>query len=51
VNVELENAKDIDCECAGVLPYYSGPQPDDEDYYNKEQITYEDALPNLIYVS
>ncbi|EDW42123.1 insulin-like growth factor 1 receptor [Drosophila sechellia] len=50
-NVELENAKDIDCECAGVLPYYSGPQPDDEDYYNKEQITYEDALPNLIYVS
>ncbi|KAI8045663.1 insulin-like growth factor 1 receptor [Drosophila gunungcola] len=42
---------DLDCECVDVLPYYSGPQPDDEDYYNKDQITYEDALPNLIYVS
>uniref|UniRef100_A0A6P4F9F9 Insulin receptor n=1 Tax=Drosophila rhopaloa TaxID=1041015 RepID=A0A6P4F9F9_DRORH len=42
---------DLDCDCVDVLPYYSGPQPDDEDYYNKDQITYEDALPNLIYVS
>ncbi|XP_017057664.1 insulin-like receptor [Drosophila ficusphila] len=45
------NAKDSDCECIDVQPYYSGPQPDDEDYYNKDQITYDDALPNLIYVS
>ncbi|XP_017002653.2 insulin-like growth factor 1 receptor [Drosophila takahashii] len=48
---EASNIKDLDCECIDVQPYDSGPQPDDEDYYNKEQITYEDALPNLIYVS
>jgi len=48
---ESLNTKDLDCECVDVQPYDSGPQPDDEDYYNKEQITYEDALPNLIYVS
>ncbi|XP_022215925.2 insulin-like peptide receptor [Drosophila obscura] len=41
----------LDCQCDDVVPYDSGPPPDDEDYYNKEQITYEDALPNLIYVS
>ncbi|KAH8280098.1 hypothetical protein KR018_007783 [Drosophila ironensis] len=39
------------CQCLAEVPYDSGPQPDDEDYYNKEQITYEDALPNLIFVS
>ncbi|KAH8369250.1 hypothetical protein KR009_005630 [Drosophila setifemur] len=45
------NMSDLDCQCNDAQPYDSGPQPDDEDYYNKEQITYEDALPNLIYVS
>lgn len=37
--------------CNDLVPYNSGPQPEDENYYNKEQITYEDALPDLIYVS
>ncbi|XP_017083409.2 insulin receptor [Drosophila eugracilis] len=50
-NLETTTIKDSDCECANVLPYDSGPQPDDEDYYNKEQITYEDSLPNLVFVS
>lgn len=42
---------ELDCVCNDLEPYNSGPQPEDEHYYNKEQITYEDALPNLIYVS
>ncbi|XP_064550433.1 insulin-like growth factor 1 receptor [Drosophila montana] len=45
------NSCDLDCVCNDLVPYDSGPQPEDESYYNKEQITYEDALPNLIYVS
>ncbi|XP_030373833.1 insulin receptor [Scaptodrosophila lebanonensis] len=44
-------AKYSECLCNDLEPYNSGPQPEDENYYNKEQITYEDALPNLIYVS
>ncbi|TDG49538.1 hypothetical protein AWZ03_004029 [Drosophila navojoa] len=42
---------DLDCVCNDLKPYDSGPQPEDEHYYNKEQIIYEEALPNLIYVS
>lgn len=45
------NNSDFDCVCNDLVPYYSGPQPEDENFYNKEQITYEDALPDLIYVS
>ncbi|XP_034114912.1 insulin-like peptide receptor isoform X2 [Drosophila albomicans] len=39
------------CECNDQEPYYSGPQPEVEKYFNKTQTTYEEALPNLIYVS
>ncbi|XP_068155469.1 LOW QUALITY PROTEIN: insulin-like growth factor 1 receptor [Drosophila tropicalis] len=42
---------DFDCQCNVLIPYNSGPHPDDENYYNKDKIAYEDALPNLIYVS
>lgn len=42
---------ELDCVCNDLKPYDSGPQPEDEHYYNKEQIIYEEALPNLIYVS
>lgn len=45
------NLSKYDCVCNDLVPYNSGPQPEDENYYNKEQITYEDALPDLIYVS
>ncbi|SPP83522.1 insulin-like peptide receptor [Drosophila guanche] len=51
LNPRPANVSLLDCQCDDVTPYDSGPQPNDEDYYNKEQITYEDALPNLIYVS
>ncbi|EDW34212.1 GL22128 [Drosophila persimilis] len=51
LNPRPTNVSYLDCQCDDVTSYDSGPQPDDEDYYNKEQITYEDALPNLIYVS
>ncbi|KAH8337252.1 hypothetical protein KR059_004227 [Drosophila kikkawai] len=44
-------SKTAECECMDVVPYDSGPQPDDEEYYNKDALTYEEALPNLIYVS
>lgn len=44
-------SKSAECECNDVVPYDSGPQPDDEDYYNRDALTYEEALPNLIYVS
>ncbi|XP_034487074.1 insulin-like peptide receptor isoform X2 [Drosophila innubila] len=50
-NVKPFNINDVDCECYDLEPYYSGPQPEDENYYNKEQSIYEDALPDLIYVS
>ncbi|ALC45735.1 CG3837 [Drosophila busckii] len=42
---------DVDCVCNDLEPYNSGPLPEDEKFYNKEQLTYEDSLPNLIYVS
>ncbi|KAH8388337.1 hypothetical protein KR093_004502 [Drosophila rubida] len=40
-----------DCECNDLEPYYSGPQPDDDKFYNRAQTTYEESLPDLIYVS
>ncbi|XP_017486214.1 PREDICTED: insulin receptor isoform X2 [Rhagoletis zephyria] len=39
------------CECVVINPEYSGPLPKDENYYNKDQIIYEETLPNLIFVS
>lgn len=50
-NSSPQNFTQLDCQCVEEEPYYSGPQADDEDFYNKDQIAYEDALPNLIFVS
>ncbi|EDV93774.1 GH18107 [Drosophila grimshawi] len=48
---KASNNSFLDCDCNDLVSYDSGPQPEDENYYSKEQITYDDALPNLIYVS
>lgn len=38
------------CQCNAYNPQFSGSTPEDEKYYNKEMVTYDEALPNLIYV-
>uniref|UniRef100_A0A1A9X2Q2 Receptor L-domain domain-containing protein n=1 Tax=Glossina brevipalpis TaxID=37001 RepID=A0A1A9X2Q2_9MUSC len=38
------------CRCSNLLSEESGPIPTDENYYNKEQLIYDEALSNLIYV-
>ncbi|XP_014085477.2 insulin receptor [Bactrocera oleae] len=55
-NVTLGNYPDLrkyseSCDCVFVNPEDSGPLPSDENYYFKEQIIYEETLPNLIFVS
>ncbi|KAH8312007.1 hypothetical protein KR044_008993 [Drosophila immigrans] len=46
----FNNLDAADCECNDLQPFYSGPQPEVEQYYNRAQTTYEEALPDLIYV-
>uniref|UniRef100_A0A1A9ZL44 Fibronectin type-III domain-containing protein n=1 Tax=Glossina pallidipes TaxID=7398 RepID=A0A1A9ZL44_GLOPL len=45
-----ENGYSSNCQCSNVLPEESGPTPTDEGYYNREQLTYSEALSNFIYV-
>uniref|UniRef100_A0A0A1XG13 receptor protein-tyrosine kinase n=1 Tax=Zeugodacus cucurbitae TaxID=28588 RepID=A0A0A1XG13_ZEUCU len=55
-NVTLGNRPDLRkyseyCDCNYVNPEDSGHLPSDENYYNKNQIIYEENLSNLIFVS
>ncbi|KAL9873445.1 secreted decoy of InR [Glossina fuscipes fuscipes] len=48
--VQKEDSASEVCQCSNVLPEESGPTPTDEGYYNKEQLIYDEALSNFIYV-
>uniref|UniRef100_A0A0K8WF29 receptor protein-tyrosine kinase n=2 Tax=Bactrocera latifrons TaxID=174628 RepID=A0A0K8WF29_BACLA len=55
-NVTLGNYRELrkyspSCDCVFENPEDSGPLPSDENYYRREQIIYEETLPNLIFVS
>lgn len=49
--------EEINCQCNGInseskkrVYQFQGPVPSEEKFYNKDQLVYDEALSNLIYV-